>query len=173
MRQLIVGVLFSALVLPSMAAAEGLRVAYVDLNFALNNVEEGKKAKSILERDYKKKKTELEAANTELQALRSELETKRMVLSEEALRKKLMELESRQVEFQKRLLAHQQEWAKKEAELTNEILKRLVVVVKEIGKAEGYDFVLEKTESNILYAPAAADLTKKVVARYNKRAGRR
>lgn len=154
------------------AGAYAQKFAYVDLNQALNNVEEGKKAKSILERDYEKKKKELEAENQKLQSMRDELESKRMVLSDEALRRKVAELEQQQMAFQKKLVAHQQDWAKKEGELTASILEKLIEVVKEVGKSEGYDYVFEKTEANIIYAPPNADLTDKVIRAYNRSSGK-
>jgi len=158
---------------PGVVGASEVNIAYVDLNYALNNVEEGRRAKAILERDYEKKKSELETANKDLQKMREELDAKRMVLSEDALRKKMIELEGRQLGFQKKLMAHQQDWTKKEGELTAEILGKLVEIVKEIGKSKGYEYVLEKTESNILYAPESANITEELIGRYNKVAGRK
>ena len=170
MKQWLFAVVVAALMTPAVAQAE--KFAYVDLNFALNNVEEGKKAKTILERDYERKKKELESENQKLKALRDELEAKRMVLQEDALRRKLGELEAQQLAFQKKLIAHQQSWAKKEGELTAGILEKLVEVVKVVGKQDGYDYVFEKTEANIIYAPSSADLTGKVIKAYNRSAGK-
>ena len=59
MRRILATALFltvPALALPGRARAAEQKIAFVDLEYALNNVDEGKKAKAILEQDYKRKK---------------------------------------------------------------------------------------------------------------------
>ncbi len=41
-------------------------------------------------------------------------------------------------------------------------------LIEQIGKEKGYDLILEKTESSVLYAKDGMDVTSELVKRYNK-----
>jgi Skp family chaperone for outer membrane proteins len=62
---------------------------------------------------------------------------------------------------------YQQDLQRKNNEMMAEILKELEVVVNELGKAEKFTLILEKTQ--ILYSDQATDITTKVIEAYNSR----
>jgi Skp family chaperone for outer membrane proteins len=62
---------------------------------------------------------------------------------------------------------YQQDLQRKNNEMMAEILKELEQVVNEVGKAEKFTFILEKTQ--ILYSDQGTDITTKVIEAYNSR----
>ena len=86
----------------SSASIGSSKIGYVDLNRALNEVNEGKRAKAKLEADGKAKKQKLEILQNDLKKLKDELEKKRLILSAQALKDKEMVFQQKFVELQKR-----------------------------------------------------------------------
>ena len=143
------------------------KIGYVDMNRALNEVEEGKKAKADLEADGKAKKQKLEIKQGELKTLKAELDKQRLILSADALNKKEAELQGKFMELQKMNADFEQEFSQKEAELTKPIADKLKKIVADLGASGGYAAVLPKEV--MLYGLAGNELTDEVIRRYNKK----
>src|SRR6266540_4678138 len=77
---------------PTPARAEQ-KIAYVDLQRALNEIEEGKAAKANLKREFDQKQKMLDDKKSEFDRLRGEFEKQAMVMSEQARKDKQSELE--------------------------------------------------------------------------------
>ena len=163
-----------ALTIPVRARAADApqKIAFVDLEYALNNVDEGKKAKAILEQDYKRKKEELDATNATLQKMDLELKSQSLVLTDDARRAKEAELATAREKFNADSKSARDNWQKKEDGLTHDLLQRLTDVVHAIGKDGGYTFILERHDASVLYAKDDVDLTKQVIERFNKNGGK-
>ena len=175
MRRILATALFltvPALVLPGRARAAEQKIAFVDLEYALNNVDEGKKAKAILEQDYKRKKEELDATNATLQKMDADLKSQSLVLTDDARRAKEQELAAAREKFNADSKSARESWQKKEDALTRDLLERLTQVVRAVGKDGSYTFILERHDASVLYAKEEVDLTKQVVERFNKNGGK-
>lgn len=160
-----------ALVAPATAFAEQ-KIGFVDLEYALNNVEEGKKAKAVLEQDYKRKKEDLEATKSTLDKMEADLKSQTLVLSEEARRQKEQDLEAARDRYDADKKAAYEAWQKKEASLTKDLLDRLTTIVQQLGKEGGYTFILERHDASVLYAEGNVDLTSEVIKRFNQSGGK-
>lgn len=148
------------------------KIGFVDLEYALNNVDEGKKAKAVLEQDYKKKKDELDATAASLAKMREDLKGQTLVLTDDARRAREQELATATEKFQADSKAARDAWQKREDALTKDLLERLTSVVGQIGKEGGYTFILERHDASVLYAKEEVDLTHQVIDRFNKAGGR-
>ena len=144
------------------------RIGYVDMGRALNRVSDGVAAKRQLKLEFKERQQRLDILQKELVEMREELDRKRLALStdvleakERAYRQKLMEVQHRFSDFQRKM-------AEREARLTDEILKNLRGVVRDIGDRGDYALILEKSQEIVLYAPGADDLTDRVIKDYNR-----
>ncbi len=160
------------LLVPSVSLAQATKIAFVDLEYALNNVEEGRKAKAVLEQDYKRRREELETTRAKLVAMEAELKGQALVLSDEARRAKENELRAAIERYEADKRSAQESWQKKEATLTKDLLERLTSIVQQIGKEGGYTFILERHDASVLFAQENVDLTKQVIDRFNKQGGR-
>ena len=149
------------------AVAQGLKIGLVDFQQALNEVEEGKRAKAGLQTQFQSKQNALNAKQEELKKLKDEIETKRAALSADAMRQKEAAYRDKFLDLQKTLAQFRQEMATKEAEMTQGIVVKLKKTVDRIGASEGYTIIFEKSQDTVLYAQQADDLTSKVISAYN------
>ena len=146
-------------------AQGGPKIAVVDFQRALNEVEEGKTAKRTLEGRYEQAKLELEAKRVEVEQMAEDLEAQRPMLSEAALREKEGEYQGRALEFQQMMMEHQQEMALMEQELTGDILEKLYTVAGSIAAEGGFNLVIEA--SAVVYVNGTTDITDQLIARFN------
>ena len=158
--------LFALLALPSTASAQqAMKIGVVDFQQALNDVEEGKSARKVLETRFEEKRLGLEARKAELEQMQESLEAQKNLLSETALRAKEAEFNSKAMTFQQDMMAANQEMQLMEQELTADILEKMLTVAQKIAKEEGYNFVVEA--QSVVYADDAYDLTAKVIKTFN------
>ncbi len=153
--------------------AAPFRVAFVDLQDALQSVDAGKNAKAQLEKEMTAKRKKLEKAQAGLQKETEEFEKKAAVMNEAARSAKQAELQKKIAEFQKSFGESQMELQKRERELTKPIIDELRTIVEGMGKAQNFHLVLEKNEGAVLYAQNGTDLTKEVIAAFNARKGKK
>lgn len=143
------------------------KIVYVDLQRALLEVEDGKKAKAKLKKEFDQKQKELDAKQNAVKKMKDELESGAMMMTEDTKRTKAMELQQQMYELQQLYLALQGDLSQKEATETKKIFDRMGKLLETLGKEKGYDVILEKTESSVLYAKPGSDVTDELIKRYN------
>jgi outer membrane protein len=150
-----------------------VRIAVVDLQRALNETDDGRRAKARLKRLFKQRQTELDERQNELKALKEEIEaaSEEGTLSESALRERAEEYQKAFVELQSTYMEYQRELAEKEADMTSSIIARMERILVSLGEAEGYTLILERGEGGVIWT-SATDLTDNLVERYNSGEGR-
>jgi outer membrane protein len=149
--------------------AQNVKIGYVDVQRAVQEVEEGKQARARLKSELDQKRANLDQKRANLEKMKADYDKQAPVLSEDAKRKKQEELQKAFIEAQNEAGQMQEELSGKEQEAMQNISKRLLAVVAEISDKENFSFVLDKAA--LLYAPAASDITNEVVRRYNERFG--
>lgn len=153
--------------LVSLPALATFKIAYVDLQKALQSVDAGKTAKASLETDVAAKRAELEKIQSQLQKEAEQFEKKVAIMNDSAKAAKQAELQKKFVEFQKNAAETQMELQKRERELTKPLLDELRSIIEVLGKEKGFQLILEKNESAVLYSEMSDDLTQDVVDRFN------
>ena len=148
-------------------AADGLKVGIVDLQKALNDCEEGKRARTTLEGRFDKAMQLIEKKKAEVQQAQDDLEAQRPMLSSTAVKEKEGELQAMMVEFQQIAMQNQQEMSMMEQELTGGILQKLFNTAQGIGAEKGYNLIIEK--QTVVYLNGVTDITDQVIARYNNK----
>lgn len=169
MRKLLILAVFSILLVGGSTRAESLKVGVVDFQRALNEVNEGKTAKAKLKGEFSTKQSQLEARQTELNTMRDSLQKSAASMSKEALQIKEKEYRDKFVELQKMLGQFQKDMGTKESEITKNIVVKLKQVTSEVGTAEKFTMIFEKSQDTLVYATNAEDVTSKVIAKYNSR----
>jgi len=81
------------LALAALPAAAQTKIGYVDLQRALNEVDEGKAAKALLKKDFEEKQRQLDGKKADFEKLRAEFEKQSVVMSDQAKRDKAAELD--------------------------------------------------------------------------------
>ena len=160
---------FTIALVAGAASAQNMKIGYVDVQRAVQEVEEGKAARSRLQTELQQKRADLEKKRADLEKMKADYDKQAPVLSDDAKRQRQEQLQKAFVEAQNAAGQMQEELSGKEQEAMQSISKRLLQVVAEVSDRENFTFVLDKAA--LLYAPAASDITNEVVRRYNERFG--
>lgn len=148
-------------------AQEKIKIGFVDIQRAITESNAGKRAKERFQAQVKKAEAELLREKSELERLKSDLDKKGPLLKDEEKRNLEGDLQRRFVNYQRGMQDLQQELRQKESEMTGDILRELEKIVTEVGKAEKFTLILERTQ--ILYTDQAIDITNRVIEVYNSR----
>ncbi len=144
-------------------------IGYVNLQRAILEVEEGKRAKAQLKVTFEKKQAELQKREAELMKLKEALEREASAASDAANRQKVIEFQNKMMELQKVFMEEQKGLAELEQGALSGITTKMRGVIDEIGKAGGYTLILEVQDSRLLYAKTHLDLTNEVIRKYNQK----
>ena len=147
------------------ATAESMKVAVVDVQHAVMATEDGIRAQTDLKKTFDKRQQELNSRQNELQATKVDIEKQAGVLSREALQKRMEDWQKRMLELQQVFLDYNKELQNKQADKTQPIVKKMISIIGDVAKKNGYDMVVDKQA--VPYARADLDLTDQVVQMYN------
>ena len=148
-------------------AEEPVKIAYVDMQKALNESRAGKKALGELQKLMEERKSGLQKQKEALEKKKDELDKQGLLLNEETRKGRESEIRTLERDYSRTLSDLKEEFGRRENEFTDGIRKDLLKVIEKIGKEGGYTLVLEKQYSAILYAPASIDLTETLIKRYD------
>lgn len=159
----------ACLLFASVSQAQDFKAAYVDLQRALLEVDEGRAAKAKLQKMLDDKQKELDRQQEALRKEKELLDKQAAAMSEETRLQ-------RQTELQQKLFALAQKWENGQKDMAvterNElqaIFAKMDPIIAEIAAREGITMVFEKTDSGLVYAPSSLDLTNELVRLYNAR----
>jgi outer membrane protein len=169
MNKLLAAALTLGLLAPTAALAD-TKIAIVDLQRALEETEEGKKAKLKLKTDFERKQKELDEKQEELKKMKDDLDKKLPLMKPDAAQAEQKKFQDRFVELQQTYARLQKDLATKEQEATGGIFRKLQVVVGQIAEKNAYDAVLEKN-SAVVWGKSSLDITNEVIRNYNAQSG--
>ncbi len=156
-----------AICLPSRAIAD-VKVGYVNIQRALDELEEGKAAKARLQGLLEAKQKELDKERDALRKEKELLDKQAGLMSEEVRLQ-------RQNDLQQRLVELAQRWEKGTAELTNKeqaelqaIFTKLYPIIELIAQREGLTMVFNKT-AGMIYGQPRLDYTNEMIRIYRER----
>lgn len=155
----------------STAVAEDLKVGYVDLNRALAETEKGQEVKKKLQQDFKDRQEKLNGKQREIKKLKKKLSSQSKALSKEARRKRQQKLRRKLGKLQQLYMREQRAMSKKKAKETKDIFAKMRTIVEGIAEEKGYDLVLEKSKSSVLYAEKRMDLTDALIEKFDEKYG--
>ena len=152
---------------PVISFAEEVKLGYVDLQRALNETEDGRKAKANLKKVFDQKQKELDEQQEQLKKDFEDFNKKKTLLSPEKVTQKEGELQERLQKVQQTYMRHQQDLQTKEQEATAKIFDRMSRIISKIASAENFTMVFDRTQAAVIYAKPHLDLTNDVIRRYN------
>ncbi|MBU1205880.1 MAG: OmpH family outer membrane protein [Proteobacteria bacterium] len=150
-------------------AAEPLKIAYVDMQKALNYCEAGKEAKRQMTMEVEKMQKTFAGGQKEMEKIKEDLEKRGSVLSENVRREREREYQAKLRDLQRLQRDYEEDLRRKDREFTDRILKNLEVIIKKMGEEGKYTIILEKNQPTILYISNALDLTEEVIKRINQK----
>jgi outer membrane protein len=149
------------------ADAGELKFGFIDLNRALNESNEGKKAVTALESLVKSKQNLIAEKEDKLNQLKNEITSQTAILNNDALKKKQEQHDELLKVYQRMIQDSKEEIQKKQSDFMKDILIDLREVIAKFGEDEGYTAIFERFESGLLYMPESTDLTDKMIETFN------
>jgi outer membrane protein len=171
-RVLALALLLSASFGATVRAEPAFKIAVVDMQRALHETEDGRKAKATLKKLFEERQKVLDKQQNDLKSMKESLDKQHDVLSPAVLSKKQEELQKAFSDLQTTYMEFQRELQSKEGELTKDIIERMQRIMRRVGQTDGYSLVLERNESGVVYVPSNYDLTDVLIQRYNAGEGK-
>ncbi len=169
-RQMLVALLAGlSLLAPRIAHAAELKIAYVDLQRAFAEVDEGKAAKAKLEQMRDAKQKELDKEQEALKKEKDTFEKQMATMTDSARQQQGTELQKKLYDLQQRFEKGRAELAQTERETLSGILGKMQPIIQTIAQRDGFTMVFEKTDSGLLYAPASLDITNELIRLFNEK----
>jgi outer membrane protein len=147
------------------AAATDMKVAFVDMQRALNDSNAGKKAKNDFRAEISRLQGRLQRQQEEVQSLKDELDRKGPLMRDEERRNLQDDYTRKLRDFENAYKDSKEELQQKDNEVTGAIIRDLAYVVRNLGERGGYTLVLEK--GSLLWAAPSIDITDQVIREYN------
>ena len=171
MKKLFLTQLFSFLILtlgfalPSFSASD-TKIGFVDMQKAVTNTKEWKKEFNDFKNNFQKEKTIIADKEKAIRQALEELNKQGLVLSPDVKRQKEENFAKDKRDFERYIQDRNEEFSKKESELKDKLLKKMVKIVQGLGKEKKYTMILE--QSAVFYSSADDDLTDLAIKAYDK-----
>ena len=148
-------------------AQKSTRIAYLDMDYILSQLEEYKIASQQLNEKVIQWQKEIEAKQAEIQARKDKLEAEKPLLTAEMLKDREEEIDilERNLESyqQKRFGTNKGDYIEQRWKLAQPIQDQIFNIVQEIGKTKKYDYIFTKEDASAVFAEEKYDITKLVL----------
>jgi len=151
---------------PLRALADDVKLGFVDLQRALNETDDGRKAKAKLKKEFDQRQKELDEQQEQWKKDYEDFRKKQTLLPPETARQKEAELQERLQKLQQTFVRHQQNLTTKQDEETGKIFERMSRIIGKIATAENFTMVLDRNQG-VVFAKPHLDLTNELIRRYN------
>jgi outer membrane protein len=159
--------LLAVLLLATPAFAE-VKIAYVNLQKALNDSVAGAQAKSEIAAQAKEYETEFKIKQDKFLKLKNELEKQGALLSDNAKAEKIKEYQTQVASLQKFQTDARRKLQEEDGKRTQAILKELSAILQKFGKDGKYTMIVEKSEGGLIYVDSnVIDLTVPLIEAYD------
>jgi outer membrane protein len=128
-------------------------------------------AEQALNRDVESWNRELDERKQEIDALEKEIEQKRLVISESKRQELDQQRSQKKGELERRAKEIYGDGGlieRRNLELTKAIMDKVKEAVTAIARDEGYDFVFDASDANLVWANKEFDITDKVLTKLNE-----
>jgi outer membrane protein len=168
-RSLSVVVSLACVLLASTQAHAQSKIAVVDTQRAIMETEDGLRAQATLKKVFDNKQRELDKKQEDLQKEREDIEKQRDVLSKSALAKRVDKWQREMMQLQGVFVDYNKELQKKQGELTQPIVQKIMGAIRRLATQEGFDLVVDKQAAP--YVRSDLDVTDRIITLYNQGAG--
>jgi outer membrane protein len=151
----------------SAAARADTKLGFVDLQRALTEVEEGRAAKARLQGLLEAKQKEIDKEQEGLRKEKELLDKQASAMNDEARTQRANEFQKKVVELSQKWEKGRQDMSVKERTELQAIFSKMEPIIATLAQREGMTMVFEKSDSGLVFAPPALDLTNELVRVYN------
>ena len=148
-------------------AQRGVRIAYVDMEYILENVEEYRDASEQLDAKVQKWKVEVEQKQSTVEQMKKDLMAEKVLLTSELISEREEEiqiLEKEMIEYQQDRFGPQGDLVLQKRQLIQPIQDQVFNEVQKIGVNKKYDFIFDKSADVVmLYSEKRHDISELVL----------
>ena len=160
---ILIAVLFSSYTF----AQRGVRIAYVDMEYILENVEEYRDATAQLETKVQKWKGEIEQKQSSVEQMKKDLMAEKVLLTDELISEREEEiqiLEKEMFDYQQDRFGPQGDLVLQKRQLIQPIQDQVFNEVQKIGTNKKYDFIFDKSADVVmLYSQKRHDISDQIL----------
>jgi outer membrane protein len=149
------------------ALAKGIKIGIVDLQRAMREVEDGRKALEKLKKEFDEKQRLLDEKREEIEKLKEELDRQASIMKEDVRRRKEELIKQKFLDWQGLGMKLQRELDEKQLKVLQKLQQKMDKILRNIGSRENYTLILLK--DSVLYHPEYMDLTNQVIRMYNEK----
>ena len=153
----------------SWAADPAVKVGFVDVQAVISQSKEGQAARNKVAAEAAEKQKDISVKEAEIKQMDAELQKQSPVLSDAAKKDREEEIRRRLRDLKRLTEDFNRDLAKREAELINELLRDVTIVIRDYGKEKGFTLIVERGQGGVIYGSDPADVTKEILERYNAR----
>ncbi|MDD5541762.1 MAG: OmpH family outer membrane protein [Acidobacteriia bacterium] len=154
-------------------ASNVTRVAVINMQNAILESEEGKKAAATLKSKYDAKAAELEKMKKEVEGLNDEIKRQEKNLSEEALAQKQRTLDAKNKELTRTGDDANTEFQQLQSEAINVIGNKILRIIQAYASEQNFSLVIDTSlpQSGVLFANPTTDITTEIIRRFDAQSG--
>ena len=162
---------FALFGLMQLQAQRGVRIAYIDMNIILDNIDEYQKANALLNDRIVEWKKEIELKNS-VATVRKSTEAERVLLTPELITDRELEIKDFATEIialQEKRFGPKGDRIIQRNKLIKPIQDQVLAIVQDIAKERKYDFVFDRSADVVmLYSSKNYDISDLVLKRINR-----
>ncbi|MBX9839858.1 OmpH family outer membrane protein [Silvanigrella sp.] len=144
-----------------------LKICVVNVQTAILQTNEGKAAKSKIEKEAEKDRQDILAKQNQLKKMEEDFQSQQSILSDSDKMAKQKEFQIKLQDYQKSQMSFEQKTRSKELAATQEIYQKITSIVKETRKKEECSMAFDSGAGVLLDADDVKDITSKIVEKYN------
>jgi Skp family chaperone for outer membrane proteins len=149
------------------AQARGVRIAYVDMEYILENVDEYREASEQLEAKAQKWKVEIQQKQSAIDQMKKDLMAEKVLLTDELINEREEEiqiLEKEMLDYQQDRFGPQGDLVLQKRQLIQPIQDQVFNEVQKIGANKKYDFIFDKSADVVmLYSEKRFDISDQIL----------
>ena len=153
------------------SAQRGVRLAYIDMDEILENVDEYATASQLLEQNVEEWKKEIEVKKMELKGREEQLQAEKVLLTPELIEDRQTELDifrKEVVDLQRKFFGPNGQYINQKNKLLKPIQDQVLSIVRQIAQERKYDFVFDRSSDLVmLYSSKNYDISNLVLQRIN------
>lgn len=150
----------------------GLKIAYVDMEYILDQLPEYRQASNRLDMKAQQWRTEIESMQNEIDDLKAELENERPLLTSDLIQDMEDEidfLENQLLEYRNKRFGVSGDFIVQKRQLIQPIQDQIFNAIQEIGESRDYDFIFENSaDALLLFSARRHDLSEVILKLINR-----
>ena len=151
------------------ATSEPTKIGFVDAQQVIATAASGKAAREELERKVREAEGRIAPLVQEYETKKKELEAKRFVMSEDAIKEKVLDLQSLENRIKGMSTEEQGKMEIDQQRLFGPLQEKFIEVVREVGRENGFSAVMLSDSPGLVYSREALDLTELIIKTFDKK----